>query len=95
MLLSLKEIDALRWIAEDADLGAIEVTEWRDGGDVGWLYVGYRRSMRGTTRQTLCGRYVSPLGHVYGVTPMLTPDLDEVLREGVSVTTQAVTTRAS
>jgi hypothetical protein len=79
MKLVRKELDALIWLSEQADLGALNVAVVRDQSDVGWLEVlmkqAKRHSGRSSHLEPLVKFKVSPLGHVYN-------ESGEVVREG-------------
>lgn len=77
MRLGLKELDALRWLAEQADLQSLQVSTYRDQADVGWLEVLCKFPQRGTSShlRSMKKFKVSPLGHVYDET-------GKVVREG-------------
>ena len=77
MKLGLKELDALRSISEQAELGMLDVSVYRDEADVGWLEVRFKPLRRGVASHWISPekRKVSPLGHVYD-------EQGELVREG-------------
>lgn len=68
MKLGLKELHALEWLSEQADLGLLDVAIVRDQADVGWLEVFMKQQRQQgmpSHRRSMLKYRVSPLGHVY------------------------------